>query len=112
MRWAAVCSFDHLVPDRGVCALIDGEQVAVFRLSSGEVCALANRDPFSGAYVLSRGLVGCRDGEPVVVSPMHKQAFSLRTGVSVDEPSTSVDVYSVRISEGMVEVALTVAAVA
>lgn len=112
MSWNAVCSYAELVPDRGVCALLDGEQIAVFRLASGEVFALANRDPFSGAYVLSRGIVGCRNGEPVVASPMYKQAFALRTGVAMEESSVSVATFPVRVREGMIEVALAEEAVA
>ncbi|MEV0041717.1 nitrite reductase (NAD(P)H) small subunit, partial [Streptomyces sp. NPDC050804] len=52
---------------------------------AGEVYAVDNRDPFSGAYVLSRGLLGSRGAVPVVLSPMYKQAFDLRTGVCLDE---------------------------
>ena len=112
MTWAAVCAYDALVPDRGVCALIDGEQVAVYRLTSGKVFALANLDPFSGAYVLSRGIVGCRGDEPVVASPMHKHTFALSTGVALDEPSVVVATYPIRVRDGWVEVSAAVAAVA
>jgi nitrite reductase (NADH) small subunit len=31
-HWTAVCELEDIVPDTGVCALIDGEQVAVFRV--------------------------------------------------------------------------------
>ena len=49
--------------------------------------ALSNIDPFSGAAVLSRGIVGDLGGVPVVASPMHKQHFDLRTGACVDDPA-------------------------
>ena len=84
-RWVAVCGLDDLLPGRGVALLIDGEQVAAFRDRSGALYALDNRDPFSGAYVLSRGLLGSRGPVPVLISPMYKQAFDLRTGVCLDE---------------------------
>ncbi|WP_406278991.1 nitrite reductase small subunit NirD [Embleya sp. NBC_00896] len=83
--WTAVCPYTHLIPGRGVAALIEGEQVAVFRDRSGELYALANRDPFSGAYVMSRGIVGRRGDVPTVASPMYKQVFDLRTGECLDE---------------------------
>ena len=105
MTWTAVCGYDRLLPGRGVCALVGGEQVAVFRLASGEVLAIGNRDPFSGAYVLSRGIVGSRGDEPFVAAPVYKQAISLRTGRALDEPATAVPTYRVRISDGAVEVA-------
>ena len=84
-RWTAVCGLDALLPGRGVALLIDGQQVAAFRDRAGALYALDNRDPFSGAYVLSRGLLGSRGDVPVLISPMYKQAFDLRTGVCLDE---------------------------
>ena len=61
-------------------------------------------DPFSGAAVLSRGLVGDRRGEPTVAPPLLKQVFSLRTGVCLDEPSMVIDVFEVQVIDGVVEV--------
>lgn len=95
--WTAVCAYDALTPGRGVAALVEGRQVAVFRDRSGRVYALSNEDPFSGAYVLSRGIVGSRAGVPVVASPMYKQAFCLRTGVCLDEDGVSVEAYATRL---------------
>jgi nitrite reductase (NADH) small subunit len=83
-----------------VAALLpDGDQVALFRTGSDEVFALSNVDPFSGAAVLSRGIVGDRRGIPVVVSPVYKQAFELRTGRCVEDPTVSVPVYPVRLTD-------------
>lgn len=103
--WQPICGIDELTVDRGVCAAVDGRQVAVFLLSTGEVYALHNRDPFSGAYVLSRGIVGSRADVPVVVSPMHKQAFDLRTGVCLDDPDVRVETVAARVRARAVEVA-------
>lgn len=101
--WVAVCPVSVLQPERGVAALLpDGTQVAVFRTCLDEVFALSNVDPFSGAAVLSRGIVGDRKGVPVVVSPVYKQAFDLRTGVCVDDPAVSVVAYPVRLENGTV----------
>ncbi|MDO9046768.1 MAG: nitrite reductase (NAD(P)H) small subunit, partial [Methylobacter sp.] len=30
VQWIDVCSVDDLQPDSGVCALVEGEQVAIF----------------------------------------------------------------------------------
>ncbi|MFI6638183.1 nitrite reductase small subunit NirD [Streptomyces sp. NPDC050504] len=84
-RWERVCALEDLVPGRGVAVLVGAEQIAVFRDRADRLYALANRDPFSGAHVLSRGLTGSRGGVPVVASPMYKQAFDLRTGVCLDD---------------------------
>jgi nitrite reductase (NADH) small subunit len=82
--WTTVCRLEDLAPERGAAALLGGEQVALFRLADDTVLAVQQHDPFSDAFVLSRGIVGSRavDGEevPTVASPMHRQVFDLRTG--------------------------------
>ncbi|MDH6577531.1 nitrite reductase small subunit NirD [Kitasatospora sp. MAP5-34] len=84
-RWQHVCAYDDLIPGRGVAVLLDGDQVAVFRDRAGTLYAVDNRDPFSGTYVLSRGIVGSRGDTPTVASPMYKQVFDLRDGRCLDE---------------------------
>jgi nitrite reductase (NADH) small subunit len=68
--------------------------------------ALDNRDPFSGAFVLSRGIVGTRGDVPTVASPIFKQAFDLRTGRCLSDPDVSVPTHLVRCVDGVVEVRL------
>ncbi len=99
-----VCRYDDLLPERGATALLDGCQVALLRTFDGEVYAIGNRDPFSGAFVLSRGIVGSRGERPTLASPLHKQVFDLGTGACLDDPAVRVPVYPVRVREGMVEV--------
>ncbi len=96
-----ICRLENIVPDTGVCALVDGEQVAIFRIGE-EVFAIGNRDPFSGANVLSRGIVGDLKGELVVASPVYKQHFSLATGRCLEDEAVAVPVYRARIEEGFV----------
>lgn len=105
--WVPVCPLDRLLPERGVAALVDGHQVAVFRTFDGMLYAIDNRDPFSGAYVLSRGIVGSKGDAPTVASPLFKQVFDLRTGVCLSEPGVAVPVHEVRCVEGVVELRLT-----
>jgi nitrite reductase (NADH) small subunit len=105
-QWVGVCRFDQLLPERGAAALVGGRQVALFRTSDGEVLVVANRDPFSGANVLSRGIVGSRDGVPTVASPMYKQVFDLRTGRCLDDLAVAVPVLAARVRDGVVEVAV------
>jgi nitrite reductase (NADH) small subunit len=101
-----VCRLDQLTLDRGAAALVAGCQVALFRLSAtGEVLVVDNRDPFSGAQVLSRGIVGDADGVPKVASPVYKQAFDLRTGRCLDDPAVAIEVHAARVADGWVEVA-------
>ena len=91
-----ICRLDDIVPDTGICALVAGEQVAVFRINQ-EIYAIGNCDPFSGANVLSRGIVGDLNGELVVASPVYKQHFSLLTGRCIEDGSVSVPVYRARL---------------
>ena len=107
LGWVDVCDYGDLLPERGVRALVDGTAVAVFLLSDGSVHAIADVDPFSGASVLSRGIVGTRNDAPVVASPMFKQSFDLRTGVCVDDASMHVAVLPVRVAQGRVLVGST-----
>jgi len=104
--WVDVCAFEALQPDRGVCALVGNVAVAIFRCwPDDELYALANVDPFSGASVLSRGIVGSIGDTPVVASPIFKNRFDLRTGEALDDPSTRVPVYNVHVQHGRVLVA-------
>ena len=97
-----VCAVDAVPVEGGVAALVDGVAVAVFRTHAGEVFAIGNVDPFSGASVLSRGIVGSRGDVPVVSSPMYKQAFDLRTGRCLDDPTVAVPSYDVSVVDGVV----------
>ncbi|WP_245627975.1 nitrite reductase small subunit NirD [Actinomadura oligospora] len=108
--WHAVCRVTELLPERGAAALVAGVQVAVFRTFDGGLHAVGNLDPFSGAQVISRGILGCRDGAPVVASPMFKQVFDLRTGECLSEPGPALPVFGARVRDGRVEVSLTAAA--
>ncbi|MGL5859218.1 MAG: nitrite reductase small subunit NirD [Angustibacter sp.] len=102
--WVDVCPLDDLEPERGVAALVGGVQVAVFRLHDGTVAAVDHRDPWSGANVMARGLVGTRGEAPTVASPMHKQVFDLHTGACLDDDAVSLRVHRARVHEGVVQV--------
>lgn len=94
-----VCTMHDLEVERGRAALIGTEQVALFLLGDGAVHAVSNLDPFSGANVISRGIVGTRADAPTVASPMHKQVFDLRTGQCLDpqgRPPAHLPVWRVR----------------
>lgn len=102
-RWTRVCSLTDLVPERGAAALVDGVQVALFRLEDDSVLAVQQHDPFSGANVLCRGLVGSVGDVTVLSSPMFKQVWSLRTGECLDaggkEPQ-DLATFQVRVDGG------------
>src|SRR5262245_45576865 len=105
-QWVDVCDLAKLPRDRGVCALVGDQQVAVFRLSTNdELFAIANYDPFSKVFVLSRGIVGSKGDVLKVASPVYKNAFCLRTGASLDDPNVKLSTYRTRVVGGRVQVA-------
>ena len=83
--WRFVCDLQEILPETGVAALIDGRQLAIFRVDD-QVYALDNYDPNSAANVLARGLIGDVQGEAVVASPVYKHHFSLATGRCLETP--------------------------
>jgi nitrite reductase (NADH) small subunit len=103
--WTPACRYDFLTPNRGVGVLLpDGVQAALFRLDDGSLHAVGNIDPFSGAAVMSRGIVGDRGGRATVQTPIKKQAFALDDGACLDDPDVALPVYATRIVDGCVEV--------
>ena len=106
LAWVDVCAYHDLPPERGVAALLDGEQVALFRLADGEVAAVSHLDPFSRAHVIARGIVGTRGAVPTVAAPMYKQVFDLRTGRCLDDPDVRLRVYPARVAAGRVQLRL------
>lgn len=102
--WVTICRYCDLQPERGAAALLGQLQVAVFRTFEGRLYAIGNQDPFTGAFVLSRGIVGSRGEIPTVASPLHKQVFDLSTGACLDDPAVAVPAYPVRVRDGRVEV--------
>ena len=103
-QWQTVCAATEVIENLGVRALIDGKQVAIFRVQ-GALYAISAIDPFTQAAVLSRGIVGDLKGQVVVASPIYKQHFNLVTGVCLEDPSVRVETYAVRETAGKIEVA-------
>lgn len=103
--WTDVCAYGDLAPEQGTCALVGGHPVAVVRTYDGDVHAVGNVDPGSGASVLARGIVGSRLDAPTLISPMYKHVFDLHTGRCLDDPVLAVPVYPVRVQNGRVQVA-------
>lgn len=104
--WTDVCAVDDILPDTGVCALVEGRHVAIFRVGTRQFFAIDNVDPKNGASVLSRGLVGNLGERIVVASPLYKHHFDLRSGECLESPELSVRAHEVRIEGTRVMVAL------
>ena len=91
-----LCQQKDLIANSGICAMVEGQQVALFYLPSEtpQVYAIGNWDPIGKADVLSRGIVGDVGERLVVASPLYKQHFDLQTGECLEDSEVSVPVYS------------------
>ena len=94
-----ICPVADLPVNLGVGALVKGQQVALFKLNSGDIYAIGNFDPFSEANVLSRGLVGDLKGHKVVASPIYKHHYNLQTGECLEDSSVKVPAYDVVVQD-------------
>lgn len=106
-QWSDICNIDEILPNMGRCALFDGEQVAIFRVSGAEdrFYAINNFCPFAEANVLSRGLVGSVGEAVVVASPIYKQHFNLATGECIEEGDVKLKTYSIRLEGNTIQLA-------
>lgn len=108
-QWQNICEIDDILPNMGVCALFQGQQVAIFRVlnpkGSEDLYAINNYCPFSASNTLSRGLVGSLEDRVVVASPLYKQHFDLTTGICIEDSSVNVNIYPVRLNGATIQLA-------
>ena len=97
--WHRVCRLNDILPNSGAAALVEGRQIAMFRVGDA-LYAVGNYDPASGINVLSRGIVGDVGGEIVVASPLYKQHYSLVTGRCLEDPELRIPAYLARVADG------------
>jgi NAD(P)H-dependent nitrite reductase small subunit len=103
MSWEPVCPISDIPPNAGVAAMINGKQIAVFQVEDA-LYAVDNYDPLSKVNSLSRGIVGCINKELYIASPLYKQHFSLTTGQCLEESNVKISTYTLRCSNGVVEI--------
>lgn len=106
LDWHRVCRLDDLDEAWGEAALVAGRQVALFRTGGNEVFAVSHTDPATRANVMARGIVGSRGRRPTIASPLHKEVYDLQTGECFGEPELALGIYSARVVDGFVEVAV------
>lgn len=105
-HWFKVCELTAIAPGTGVCALLNAQQIALFRPRDDEqVFAISNTDPFAQANVLSRGLIVEHQAQLWVASPLKKQRFNLTSGVCMEDEQFNVAAYPARVIDGVIEVA-------
>ena len=104
--WTEVCRLSDLEPLWGEAALVGSAQIALFLLPDGSLFAVDNADPATGAFVMSRGIVGSRAAAPTIASPLHKDVFDLATGACLTRPDQlRLGTWRVRVHDGIVAVA-------
>jgi NAD(P)H-dependent nitrite reductase small subunit len=103
-EWQPVCHLDDIPNGSGAAALVNDEPLAIFRVGGERLFVVSNIDPFSGASVLSRGIVGDIGGEPVVASPIYKQHFRLADGLCIEDAGRRVPSYPVELVDNLVMV--------
>jgi nitrite reductase (NADH) small subunit len=97
VTWVSAVSYEGLAFKTGKTIRYQGEEVALFKLSSGKIKAIQNRCPHKQG-VLAEGIV-CDDH---VFCPMHDRKIDLSTGL-VQAPDTGcVRTYSTKIEDGIV----------
>lgn len=101
--WVAVCRLQDLEECWGEAALVNGEQIALFRLPGDRVHAVSNIDPRTRAAVIARGIVGSQGATPTIASPLHKEVYDLATGECVSGVG-GLRAYPVRCLDGVIEV--------
>ena len=108
--WIQVARPDDVSLNGGGCVLLGRVQIALFKLQKpgGELewYAVQNLCPHDRRQVLSRGLTGDAKGKPKVACPLHKNAFSLRTGEHLGGGSAkgewTLETFPVKEVEGLI----------
>ena len=109
LAFVRACRVDQLIAERGVAVLLGDRQVAIFLVPETDeqgtlhmrIYAVDHHDPFSGANVIARGIVGSRGDRTTVASPIYKQVFDLATGECLTEEGR-LDTWPVRVRDGVV----------
>lgn len=106
-NWVKACSIEDIPEDGGGCALINGEQIAIYNFTRrGEWFATQNLCPHKQQMALSRGMIGTHGEEPKVACPFHKKTFSLKSGECLSGDSYEIKTYPIKIEGNSVFVAV------
>jgi nitrite reductase (NADH) small subunit len=103
-KWFKVAEKSKFPVDGGIAVKYEDTEIAVFNFGhDGEWYAISNMCPHKKEMVLSRGMIGDKNGEPKVACPFHKKQFSLKSGECLDDSSCgNVNTYPVKIEDGYI----------
>jgi nitrite reductase (NADH) small subunit len=94
-----VGSIDEIPRGEGRAYVVDGTEVAVYRLRDGTLRALAAVCPHRGGP-LADGLID----ERVVVCPLHGHTYDLSTGAELAAGGEGVRTYAVTTADGTIHI--------
>ena len=96
--WQKLARTQDVVRDCGATVEHEGVQLAIFNFERrDEWYATQAVCPHRKDAILGRGLLGDQAGEPKVICPLHKKAFSLETGKCLNDPNYRVQVFPVEV---------------
>lgn len=98
VHWYQVGCVSDFPQDGGACIKYKEKQIAVFQFGRiNKWYACQNLCPHKLEMVISRGMIGDKNGIPKVACPLHKKSFSLQDGSSLNGEGLHIAVYPVRI---------------
>ena len=107
LTWIKAVKTDEIPANGGACIKHGGEQIAIFNFEKrGEWYATQNLCPHKMQMVLSRGMVGDKEGEPKVACPFHKKTFSLQSGECMSGEDYKIKTYPIKIENGYVYIGI------
>lgn len=99
--WKKAAKLEDLPVGSKGCVKFGNLQIALVHYQKDEWYAVQNRCPHKNMNVLSRGLMGDQKGEPKLVCPLHKNAFSLKTGEHLGgDPEWTLLSFPVKVEGG------------
>lgn len=98
MTRVAIADYSKLPLRAGYTVQVDGTEIALFKLTSGDVYAIENRSPHPKGGVLSEGLVS---GE-FVFCPVYDWKISLVDGKVQAPDEGQAQIFKVEVVEDMV----------
>ncbi|MBP8155570.1 MAG: nitrite reductase small subunit NirD [Leadbetterella sp.] len=107
--WHQACQTEDIPENGGGCALINGEQIAIFNFTRrNEWYATQNLCPHRQQMAISRGMIGStgEENEPKVACPFHKKTFSLKTGECMSGDDYEIKTYPIKIENNWVMIGM------
>lgn len=102
-QWIKVAKSSDFIENGGGCIKYGDLQIAVFNFNRQNWYAVQNLCPHTRQTVLSRGLIGDKNGEPKVACPLHKQQFSLASGTPLGgTPDYQLTTYPIKEEAGYI----------